>query len=157
MTNTSSSYKGPYLLSDLLAEIRCVRQKQQSAAEKMAKIEEKYAQLHEEHAKCGERIDELESRLREIAGEKKELENNVEKVRLAQVAEESRRIGQRVVLTVVVLTVAPFVIAFLSWWVPETLKAIRHALVEEEAWRMRQDPYKPNIGPPVIPRPQKKP
>ena len=149
-TSDRNTDDGPVFVSDVVRSLRHLQKQQEG-------LEKRLHALMAEHELCSHRLNAVEKILENIDDRESKLKKAIDSVQITQVTNETRRISQRTVITVVILTVAPLVIAFLSWFVPETLKAIRHAIVEEENWRLRQDPYRPNIGPPVIPRSQKKP
>jgi hypothetical protein len=149
-TSDTNIDDGPIFVSDVVRKLRHLQKQQEG-------LERRLHNLMAEHELCSHRLNAVEKILKNIDGRESKLEDDIGSVKLTQTINETRRISQRTVITAVVLTVAPPVIAFLSWFVPETLKAIRHAIVEEENWRLRQDPYRPNLGSPVIPRSQKKP
>ena len=149
-TSDTNIDDGPIFVSDVVRKLRHLQKQQEG-------LERRLHALMTEHELCSHRLNAVEKILEDIDDRESKLKDEIGSVQLAQTTNETRRISQRTVITIVVLTVAPLVIAFLSWFIPETLKAIRHTIVEEENWRLRQDPYRPNIGPPVIPRPQKKP
>jgi hypothetical protein len=139
----NSTDDGPRFLSDLIREFAHLKNQQIS-------IEKKIQEFIKENNFIVKRIDAIEGTLRAIGVREGDLATDFAKA-------EGRKIGQRNILALVGVIVVPISIAFMAWFIPATLNAIKHSTVEEERWRLedlRNPP--PQFGPELPPRFQPK-
>lgn len=126
-----STDDGPYFLTDLLAELNHLQDKQEG-------IESKLSQLNKDHRTSQLRLEAIEKTLKAIGVRESDLVISAAKT-------EALRLGQRNTATAFLAVAVPIVVVFLAWFIPAAMVAIRHAQIEEE----RIDHPNGQYGPPV--------
>ena len=134
----NSTDDGPRFLSDLIREFEHLKDQQVA-------IEKKLQEFARENNFIVKRIDAVENTLRAIGVREGDLATDFARA-------EGKKIGQRNMVTLVGVIIVPLSIAFLAWFVPATLEAIKHSTVEEERWRLEDLRNPPQFGPELPPR-----
>lgn len=138
----TSTDDGPRFLSDLIREFHHLQEQQKG-------IEKRLQKFTEENSFVVRRLDAVENTLRNIGIREGDLATDFARA-------EGRKIGQRNVVTLVGVIVIPLSIAFMAWFIPASLDAIRHSRVEEERWRLEDFRNPPQFGPELPPRLQRR-
>lgn len=121
-------------MSDIVANLQRLHERQKV-------VEKKLAEYSDEHERLQERILVLESALANL--EQESGESDIKEAR-----EDGIKQGEEKTMNFVKTVLLPIVIGFLSWFLPATLEAIKHSIVDETLHPSGKQTGPPEVLPP---------
>lgn len=125
---------GPVFMSDIVEDLRKLYDRQKV-------VEQKLAQYASEHNRVQLKIAALSATL-------EQMEKTAKEDSIKDATEEGEKRGQEKTLNLVKTVLLPILIGFLSWFLPATLEAIKHSIVDEALHPSGKEAGPPEVLPP---------
>jgi hypothetical protein len=129
-----STDDGPIFMSDIVEDLRKLYERQKV-------VEQKLAQYASEHNRVQIKIAALSATL-------EQMEKTAKEDSIKEAAEEGEKKGQEKTMNLVKTVLLPILIGFLSWFLPATLEAIKHSIVDETLHPSEKEAGPPEVLPP---------